>query len=185
VRLIASVGAATVSPARATTGTDGSATFKVRDAAARQATAVTYRAEDLSDSVSVADAATVTFLPANAPYAPNSTITASSATQSRGTSSATITVMVANLDGNPVPGVEVTLKGAASARVLKLRVTTDSNGLASFTVTDTESQSVTFVAESTGSSALELGTVTVKFHAASTSSHVHTRSSRSKSRSKG
>jgi hypothetical protein len=160
---LTSSSAASVSPSEVTTGTNGTATFKVNDSEARSSTTITFRARDLSDGVAIAQSVTVTFVPRDAPDPADSTMTASSATSSRGTSTATITVMVANANGRPIAGVGVALRSTSSAHAAQSSVTTNVYGLATFTVKDNATQSVSFTAFTTGSPPIDLGTVTVHF----------------------
>jgi hypothetical protein len=157
-------------PASVTTNSSGVATFSVTDGTAQ---AVTYSAIDSTDQVSITQTATVTFGTPNVmPSAADSVIVSSAASvPADGTSSATVTVTLYDVNGLPVSGktVELTPSGGssviavASATGAAIRVApasrvaghaaaaavstvTNSAGSASFTVTDTAAETVTYTA---------------------------------------
>ena len=149
VTLSALSGSSVISPVTGvTTNASGQATFEVTDATAET---VRYRATDTTDNLPlVGEEVEVTFgtPPPTAPSIADSDIVASSATvPADGHSSASIEVILNDNNGLPLTGKEVTIvPSSVSAIVSPSDVTTDANGIATFTVTDRTAESVTFTA---------------------------------------
>jgi hypothetical protein len=126
----------------------GQAAFMVTDATSE---VVRYRATDTTDNLPfVGEEVQVTFgtPPPTAPAVADSDIVASSTiVPADGHSSATVEVILNDDNGLPLAGKSVSLvPSSVSAVVSPEIVSTDSNGTASFTVTDHTSESVTFTA---------------------------------------
>jgi Pro-kumamolisin, activation domain/Bacterial Ig-like domain (group 3)/Bacterial Ig-like domain (group 1)/Putative Ig domain len=135
---------AVVSGSPALTDGQGVATFAVTDTVA-EAPSVT--AVDASDGVTLSTPATIAFF---GPTATGASITASPPTvPNDGSSKATVTVYLENSLGRPASGKTVSLSPAGSNAVItppSAQVVTANNGEATFTTTDTSSETVTFTA---------------------------------------
>lgn len=124
------------------TDSSGIATFTVTDI---HAETVTYTARDTTDQETLTPTVTVTFLPPNAGQStvtvnPNSVIANSSAV-------ATVTVTMKYDNGSPAAGRTVTLsQGTGSSRISPASMVTDSNGTATFTITGSKVETVTYTA---------------------------------------
>jgi len=142
---------APASPGSNVTNGNGQATFTVTDT---KAETVTYTATDTSDNVTVNQTAPVTFTP-NGADAGQSTLTVDTPSQwADGTSYSTITVTLKSAAGHPATGKTVTLTGnPGSSSVIKSASpgsnVTNGNGQATFTVTDTKVETVTYTATDT------------------------------------
>jgi hypothetical protein len=135
------------------------------------AEAVKYTADDSTDGVTITQTATVTF-GAGPVSASASTISAAPTTVSaNGTSTSTITVTLQDSGGDVVSGATVTLsQGSGHSVITTVTGVTDATGMATFTVTDTTVEAVTYTASysnSNGSGSLT-HTVTVNFTAVAT-----------------
>ena len=151
------------------TNTSGQAAFKVTDATAES---VRFRATDTTDNLPlVGEEVEVTFgtPPPTAPAVADSDIVASRTTvPADGHSSATVQVILNDGNGLPLSGKTVTLVPmSVHAVVSPATATTDSNGTASLTVTDTTPESVTFTATDVTDNAPLTGlSVTISFTSA-------------------
>ncbi|MGO8862365.1 MAG: beta strand repeat-containing protein [Acidimicrobiales bacterium] len=149
ITLAALSGSSVITPSSGVlTNASGQATFKVTDATAEN---VLYRATDTTDNLPlVGEEVGVTFgtPPPTVPVIADSDIVASSTTvPADGRSSAMVEVILNDDNGLPLSGKEVTLVPMSiHAVVSPATATTDSNGMATFTVTDTTSENVTFTA---------------------------------------
>jgi hypothetical protein len=149
VTLAALNGSSVITPSTGVvTNASGQAIFKVTDATAEN---VLYRATDTTDNLPlVGEEVEVTFgtPPPNLPVIADSDIVASSTkVPADGHTSATIEVILNDVNGLPLSGKSVSLvPSSVSAAVSPAIVSTDSNGIASFTVTDHTSEIVTFTA---------------------------------------
>ena len=86
-----------------------------------------------------------------------------------GASTSTITVTVKDTLGNPVVGKTITLtQGAGASVIITVSGSTDGNGVATFTVTDTTVQTVTYTATDTTDGSITIGTTTVNFSSTTT-----------------
>lgn len=171
VSLVADGGSSVISPAEATSATDGTVTFTVTDTTAEQ---VTYSAQ-VSTAVGnaqvllLADAdlpleatATVTFI-AGEISASDSTLTGEPTTVlADGTSTSTITATLLDAHGNAVADEEVTLTAnGGSSEIIETTGTSAEDGTVTFEVTNEVAERVTYRA-SVGELELEPG-VTVTF----------------------
>ena len=131
----------------ATTNADGVAAFTVTDTVPQT---VTYQAVDKTDNVTLDQTATVTFVQSllDVPGAGQSTVTASpTSVAANGTGTSTITVTLLNSQDSPVAGKTVSLVAdSGSSSVATVEGTTNSSGQATFTVTDTQPETVTYQA---------------------------------------
>jgi Bacterial Ig-like domain (group 1) len=171
IKLAALNGSSQITPSSATTNQAGQAAFTVTDSTAE---VVTYQATDVSDTttsnVFVAEGV-VTFgsppvPPAVAAFC--SVIVSPSSVPADGSTSATISVLLYDGNGDPLPGKAVTLSGSGGAsKVTATNATTNSSGTATFAVTDTTTESVKYTADDTSDSVtLTAFPVTVTFTAA-------------------
>jgi hypothetical protein len=167
IALAALNGSSVIAPASGvTTNASGQAAFQVTDATQE---VVLYRATDTADNLPfVGEEVQVTFgtPPPTAPAAADSDIVASrTMVPADGHSSATVEVILNNGNGLPLTGKAVTLVPASvNATVSPASVTTDSNGVASFAVTDHTPESVTLTATDTTDNAPLTGlSVTITF----------------------
>jgi Bacterial Ig-like domain (group 1)/Invasin, domain 3 len=149
VMLTALNGSSVIAPALGVaTDPSGKAAFKVSDASSE---VVRYRATDITDNLPfVGEEVQVTFgtPPPTAPAVADSDIVASSTTvPADGHSSATVEVILNDGNGLPLQGKSVSLIPiSVHAVVSPATVSTDSNGVANFTVTDHTAESVTLSA---------------------------------------
>ena len=155
----------------ATTDLNGQAVFTVTDATHET---VTYTATDVTDSNLVLQPSTPTTVTFNPPVvtASNSSVTANPTTvaAANGTDTSTVTVTLSDQGGPPQPvtGKHVTLSQAlghsAVAPASAGSDTTNAQGKATFTVTDTTSETVVYSAtDSTDGIALTGQTASVTF----------------------
>jgi hypothetical protein len=176
-------GNSTISAASGVSNASGVVTFTVTDTTPQT---VTYTAADTTDNIVIAQTASVTFT-LGAVSAGKSTVSASltpvadtGVVQSPCTTScSTITVTLNDSTGNPVSGKTVTLVATActptactpvdgSSVIATVSGTTNSLGQATFTVTDTVAQVVTYTATDTSDTTTVTQTVKVTFAAAAT-----------------
>jgi Bacterial Ig-like domain (group 1) len=144
-------GNSTITTVRATTNNQGEATFTVVDGTAE---VVSYQATDVTDSNTVfPQEATVTF--GNPPAPPPvstfcSVVVTPSTVAADGTTSATVSVLLYDGNGDAVGGKTVTLTATAGqSTITTVKGTSDSTGNALFTVTDSTAESVTYTADDT------------------------------------
>jgi hypothetical protein len=169
VTLSAESGSSVITPSSgALSGADGTAVFTVTDATAQ---AVTYSATDTSDTpvIPITQTATVTFT-APAVAAAHSTVAASpTQVAADGTTASTITVTLRDQGtvSEPVAGKAVTLSpSGGSSTVTTVSGTTNSVGVATFSVVDSTNETVTYSATGGGvpltqTAAVTFGTVAV------------------------
>jgi len=149
ISLTALNGSSVIAPASGVaTNAAGKATFKVTDTTSES---VRFRATDTTDNLPlVGQEVQVTFgtPPLTAPVIADSDIVASSTmVPADGHSSATVKVTLNDGNGLPLAGKTVTLVPmSVNAVVSPTTATTDSNGVATFAVTDHTAESVTFTA---------------------------------------
>ncbi len=166
VTLAAQGGHSTIVPASgAVTDASGHATFTVTDSTAE---AVTYSATDSTDAIHVTQAGQVTF----APQSINQTVSAATASPASvpadGSTQSTITVSLRDrsVHGSPAPivGHTVQLAAATGSSVIVPSSAgsdvTDASGLATFSVTDAVSQTVTYRATVDGVTLTSTASVT-------------------------
>ena len=158
-------GHSVITPTSATTSSSGVAEFTVTDTTPES---VGYQAT--SGSVAVNQTASVTFEAPTA-SATRSTVTASpTSVPANGTSSSTVTVTIVDQAANPRPmaGISVALAKSTgtSATITPSSDTTDASGEATFSVTDSTVEPVTFTATAgavtlSGSAAVTFGVLAV------------------------
>ena len=169
IKLDALNGSSTIVTTNPVTDQSGKATFTATDATEE---VVTYRATDVTDdSAALSAEAVVTF--GNPPAPPAvasfcSVIADPSSVPADGSENSTVSVRLYDGDGSVVSGKTVTLSGAGgNSKVTAVNGTTDDRGLATFAVSDTAPESVTFTAHDTSDSVdLTALAVTVTFTAA-------------------
>jgi hypothetical protein len=153
------------------TDTNGEATFTATDASTE---VVSYQATDVTDgNVVFPQEATVTFgNPPAPPPVPTfcSVVVTPSTVPADGTSTATVSVLLYDGNGDAVGGKTVTLTASAEgSTITTIKGTSDTTGSALFTVTDTTPESVTYTADDTTDNvALTALPVSVTFTAATT-----------------
>ncbi len=160
---------ASVAPATTTTSAvDGSAVFTVTDSAPET---VSFTVNDTTDGVTLNAAPQLTFL---APLATGSTVVESPAVvNADGSAHATVTVHLEDALGQPAAGQTVALTSTQgpmtnTAAVTPAQATTDSAGVATFSVTDSSTESVVFVASDISDGDLPVpGSVGITFQPAS------------------
>ena len=169
ISLAALNGTSKVSPASGVTNQAGQVTFAATDSTAE---IVTYQATDVSDNNTVFPAeGVVTFgnPPAPPPVASFCSVVANpTSVPADGTHTSTISVLLYDGGGDPVAGKTVALDAAAgSSKVTATSATTNNAGMATFAVSDTTTESVTYAAKDTTDN-IDLATLTVsvKFTAA-------------------
>jgi hypothetical protein len=150
VILSASGGSSKITPASATSNSAGNATFSVTDTANEE---VTYTATDTSDTPQETLEATVVVTfgtpPPVVPAIADSVLTSSGTTApANGSTSVTIMVVLADSSGDPVSTKTVVLNpsGGSSTISPATTATTDADGEAKFSVSDTTAQTVTYTA---------------------------------------
>ena len=165
VTLTANGGSSTISGGGSgVSNSSGVVTFTVTDTVPE---AVIYTAADATDGVTINNTATVTFAPGQV-SASDSTVTRTPATVSAdGVSYSTITVTLADSSGDAIGGETVTLSQGSGHSVITLpSATTNASGVATFTVTDTTVENVTYTAGYSGTygtGSLTTHTVSVNF----------------------
>jgi Bacterial Ig-like domain (group 1) len=161
---LAATGSAVVTPSPTGDVTDSSgvATFTATDA---EAETVTFTATDSTDTLTLTSTASATF-GTLVVSASKSTVTAPSIAEV-GSSGTTATVTLLTSTGSPIPGKKVTLSASPPSTVtVGAPAVTDENGQATFTVADTDAQSVTLSAVDTTDSSLAVtAQATVDFEA--------------------
>jgi hypothetical protein len=178
ISLAAMNGNSVVSPTTAVvTNNQGVATFTATDATPE---VVTYQATDVTDANTVfGSEAVVTFgtPPIPPAVAADSSLVATPTTvPADGTTMSTLSVLLYTGDGIAVPGKTVTLTASGgNSKVTIVNGITDQWGSASFTVTDSSTESVTYTADDTTDNVdLTNLPVTVQFTAASDTSSTST-----------
>jgi hypothetical protein len=163
VTLASSRGASdTISPATGTSNSFGVVTFTVKSTTLG---AAVLTASDTSDSVVVAQTATVNFI-AGTGSAANSTVTATPASlMADGATTATVTVTLKDSTNNPVAGKTVTLASSrgASDTIAPSSGTSAANGVVTFSVKSTTPGTPVFTATDTTDSVVVTPTATVTF----------------------
>ncbi len=136
-------GSSTITATQGTSDASGVATFTVKST---KAESITYTA--IAGNVTLTQhPVPVTFTP-GAASAATSQITASKASVSaNGSDSSTITVIVKDTNGNVIAGHNVQLQqGSGSSLITPAQATTNVDGAASFTVTNTKTENVIYTA---------------------------------------
>jgi len=165
INLSAHNGNSVITAVNSTTDANGNATFHVTDATAE---VVSYAATDSTDSLPLSAQGVVTFGSPPVPppvLADSALVTSQGSVPADGSSSATITVLLYDGAGNPVPGKSVTLTPSGGSSVITAMTgatgiggqdrpavvtgASGSNGQAEFAVTDTTAESVSYSATDT------------------------------------
>jgi hypothetical protein len=130
-----------------TTDATGKALFYAYDTTAES---VVYTATDTSENFTIAQTVSVLYTAAPA-EADKSSLSANPMTvPADGASSSTVAVTLRDHNGNPVPGKSITLTAdAGSSTITGVTPVTDARGQATFKVTDTKSEIVTYSATDT------------------------------------
>jgi hypothetical protein len=155
-------GAATVTPASASTDSSGAATFTVTDTTVEPAT-LSARDTTANPPVSVLQTAAVDFTrPSDEATA--STVTASPASLPADGSHTSSVVVTLIAQGQPLAGHQVTLTARTGiSRITTVTNPTGSDGRAVFQVTDTTPESITYTATDTTTGVAVTATTTVTF----------------------
>jgi len=152
-------GQSTISAASGVSNASGVVTFTVTDT---NAETVTYTATDTTNSITPNDTAVVTFYTPGTVSTVNSTVTANPLSVSHASYSV-VTVTLDDGNGNAVPNKTVALTtGSGSTVISPASVLTNANGVASFIVSSTKAQSVTYTATDVPDN-ITVGTVKVTF----------------------
>ncbi len=154
-----------ISPATAVTGTNGVAAFSVTDSTNE---IVTYTGVDVTDgNLAVSQTIDVTFgtPPPVIPVTNDSIIVSNfSSIPADGKTAATISVLLYDANGLPVPGRTVALKSSGgSSSISPATKASDQNGAATFIVTSTSPQKVTYTGVDTTDNVPVSGSVTLIF----------------------
>jgi hypothetical protein len=161
-------GHSVITPNTATTNSSGAATFAATDTTNEY---VTYTAIDTDDALAISQTPTVTFgtPPPPVPVSDGSVIVSNySSVPADGTTSATISVLLYDINGIPVSGRTVLLKASGgSSKITPATQTSDQNGAATFAVSDLVAESVTYSAVDTTDNVSVSGSVTITFTSAS------------------
>jgi len=162
-------GTAAITTTQGTTDSSGVATFTVTSITAG---ADAFTATDTTDSVTVTQTATVTFT-AGAVSAAQSMVTPSPASiVADGSTTSNVTVTLKDANSNVVPGKTVTLaqtSGPGTPTISTIQGTTDSSGVATFTVKSITAGADAFTATDTTDSVTVTQTATVTFTAGTVS----------------
>lgn len=143
--LTASGVSSTIPPPSGPSDINGVVTFTVKDTIVEGP--LTYTATDETDGVTVTQTVQVTFTAIPDPSA--STVTADPTTVvADAVATATITVTVAKAGGARIPGLSVSMaaNGGNSSTISPVAATTDGSGVATFTVSDSAPEGVTYTA---------------------------------------
>jgi hypothetical protein len=163
VTLAQGAGHSTISAASGASNGSGVVTFTVKDA---NIETVIYTATDTTDSVNIAQTATVSFT-AGVPTAGSSTVSASLASvPADNTTTSTITVTLTDGYGHPVSGKTVTLaQGTGHSSISAASGASNASGVVTFTVKDATAETVTYTATDTTDSVSITQSATVSFTA--------------------
>src|SRR6202034_1342815 len=145
------------------TNAQGQATFSVTDTSSQ---VVTYTADDVTGGVTLINTGSVTF---HGPVSASTSTEVASPTSvaDNGTSASTITVTLLDFSRTPVSGQVVSLaQGGGRSIITAVSATTNAQGQATFSASDTTSEVVTYTATDTSQSNLVITeTAQVAFHA--------------------
>ena len=137
VTLHAAGGSSSITPAAVTTGSSGQAQFTITDS---HVESVTYTASDATDSLAIAQTATVSFYTGGATAAQSSVTAQPGQAAADGTAAVTITAHIRDLGGVGVANQHVRLDSSSGTTVVTggTTATTDANGDVTFSATDTD-----------------------------------------------
>ncbi len=173
ISLAALNGKSNITTVSGVTNPSGQATFTATDSTAE---IVTYQATDVTDGNAVLAADAVVKFgkpPVPPPVAADCSVVANpTSVPADGTTTATVSVLLYDGNGDPVSGKTVTVTGSGGgSKVTATNATTNNMGMASFAVSDTTAESVKYTADDTSDS-LDLSAipVTVTFTAAAAAS---------------
>jgi len=155
-------GVSTVSGSPGVSNASGVATFTVKDATAQS---VTYTATDTTDGVAITDTAAVIFYgPANRSQSLVNPAPAS--VPADGATTATVTVMLLDVNGNPVPGKSVSLAQSTGgvSTISAPSGLSSASGVVTFTVKDATPQALTYTATDTTDGVAVTDTAIVIFY---------------------
>ena len=168
VTLSQGAGRSVITPASAVTDVHGVATFSVTDTTAEF---VTYAALDVADNLTISQTAKVTFgtPPPILPVSDDCAIVSnSSSVPADGKTPVTITVLLFDANGVPVSGRSVSLSASrGSSAIAPVSPNTDAGGAATFNVTDSTAELVTYTAIDGADHVPVTGEVKVSFTVAS------------------
>jgi len=161
---LAQSGSAVISPASATTTTAGTASFTVTDTKVQT---VTFTATDVTEADTVLTSTASVQFTAGSPSSSTSTaVAANPDDRADGTSQDVVTVTVEDAHGNPVSGLALSLLPQSGHSVVSPASTgsetTNASGVATFAVTDTHVETVSYLAVSSGTP-LSVSGATVAF----------------------
>ena len=134
---------ATITPANAMTGADGTALFTVKDSTIES---LTFTVKDTTDGITLTQTPQVPFV---SPLAASAGISGGpSSVAADGTSIATIDVTLKDANGHATPGKLVTLSQGAAASIISgpNPSVTDATGKIQFTTTDVMTEDITYTA---------------------------------------
>ncbi|MFC4303789.1 Ig-like domain-containing protein [Cohnella boryungensis] len=166
VNLLAASGSSTIVGLQTITDAQGNAVFSVTNSTAEQ---VTYTAVAVSDNVTLAQTATVTFETANGSGAGGSNVSvlksgvtaAPQTVAANGVSASTVTVVLKDANGLPVADQTVTLTAdGGSSTITPIHGVTNAQGIAVFQVTSLQAGQVTYRAETADTVIAQTATVT-------------------------
>ncbi len=171
-------GHSSISPTSATTGSNGVATFEVTDSTNEN---VTYAAVVTSDeNLTISQSTGVAFgtPPPDVPVPDDSVVVSNySSVPADGKTAAAVSVLLYDANGLPIPGRTVKLTASGGSSVISpATLTTDKDGAATFTVTDSTPQTVTYTAQDTTDNIAVTGSVSLVFTTASAPSATSTTS---------
>ena len=172
VALDQGTGHASITALSAVTDPTGVATFKVSDTTPEY---VRLAAIDVDDgNLLISSTVQVTFgtPPPILPDPNDSAIVVdSSSVPADGKTAASVSVLLYDVNGQPVSGRNVSLKASGgSSQITAVKGTTDASGQATFSVTDTKVESVSYTATDTSDAVAVSGSVTVSFTTAAPAS---------------
>ena len=159
---LSGTGSSTITAISNTTNGSGQASFSVKNT---HVESVTYTASDITGGVVQPIGQVGVNFTAGSINTVNSTVSANAASVlADGTTPVTVTVTVKDSNNNPVSGQAVSLAaGGGSSVIGNPNATSNGSGVATFTVTDTKAEQVTYTASVNGSPLTP--TVTVSFTA--------------------
>ncbi len=142
-------GSSTINPSTAvTTNASGQAIFTVTSV---KAETVTYTATDATDSLTVTQTGTVTFVPGAVDAAASTVVASKANVIANNVDSATITVTLRDAGNNAISNRSVTLsQGSGSSTITATQGTTNASGVATFTVKSTKAEGITYTATAGG-----------------------------------
>ncbi len=161
VTLTAGSGSLTISAASGPSSATGVVTFTVTDTKAQ---AVTYKAKDTSDGITIAQTATVTFTVGAVSPTVSTVVASPTSVTANNSKFSTVTVTLLDANSNPVSGKTVTLTaGSGSSTISAASGPSSATGVVTFTVRDLTAETVTYTATDTTDTIAITQTATVTF----------------------